>query len=78
MARQRLEIAARLNVPAILADRLVGETAEEMEADAKQLLAGLPARSTPPGNAGNGAKQTGVSDGKNMNAFIRTAAGRAQ
>jgi hypothetical protein len=30
----------------------------------------------PQGNAGNGAKQTGVADGKSMNDFIRAASGR--
>lgn len=74
----RRDIAARLNIPAVLADRLNGETAEEMEADAKTLLAGLPKGSTPTANAGNGARQSGVTDGKNMNAFIRAAAGRTQ
>jgi hypothetical protein len=33
-------------------------------------------RVTPPANAGAGAKQTGVDDGRSMNAFIRAASGR--
>lgn len=74
----RRDIAAKLSIPAILADRLVGDTAEEMEADAKTLLAGLPKQSLPTANAGAGAKSAGVSDSKNMNAFIRAAAGRTQ
>lgn len=32
----------------------------------------------PQGNAGNGAKQTGVADGRNMNDFIRAGAGRTR
>jgi len=32
----------------------------------------------PQGNAGNGAKQTGVADGKNMNDWIRAASGRTR
>lgn len=33
-------------------------------------------RVTPPGNAGAGAKQTGVDDGRSMNAYLRAASGR--
>jgi hypothetical protein len=76
LAVQRRDIAARLNIPSILADRLVGETVEEMEADAKTLLAGLPKTSVPTANAGNGAKQPGAATGKSMDAFIRAASGR--
>lgn len=32
----------------------------------------------PQGNAGNGAKQTGVADGRSMNDFIRAASGRTR
>ena len=32
----------------------------------------------PQGNAGNGAKQTGVTDGRNMNDWIRAASGRTR
>jgi hypothetical protein len=74
----RRDIAAKLNVPALLADRLRGETPEDIEADAKLLLAGLPKAGTPPGNAGSGAKQQGATSGKSMNDFIRAAAGRSQ
>lgn len=34
-------------------------------------------RVTPPANAGAGAKQAGVDDGRSMNAFIRAASGRS-
>lgn len=74
----RRDIAATLNVPTVLADRLRGETSEEITADAKALLASLPKQGPPAGNAGAGSKQTGASDGKDMNAFIRAASGRAQ
>lgn len=77
MAVLRRDVAARLNMPAVLADRIVGETPEEMEADAKQLLAGLPKGASPTANAGNGARQSGVTSGKNMNDWIRAAAGRS-
>lgn len=33
-------------------------------------------RVTPPANAGAGAKQTGVDDGRSMNAYLRAASGR--
>ena len=74
----RRDVAAKLNVPALLADRLRGETPEDIEADAKLLLAGLPKAGPPPGNAGSGAKQDGATSGKSMNDFIRAAAGRSQ
>ena len=38
----RRDIAAKVELPAVLADRLKGETAEEIEADAKALLETLP------------------------------------
>lgn len=78
LAVTRRDIAARLNVPAALADRLMGDTPEAIEADAKQLLASLPKATTPSANAGSGSKQPGASDGQSMNAFIRAAAGRTQ
>ncbi len=78
LAVLRRDIGARLNVPALLADRLRGETPEDIEADAKLLLAGLPKAGPPPGNAGSGAKQDGATSGKDMNQFIRVAAGRSQ
>lgn len=78
LAVTRRDVAARLNVPAALADRLRGDTPEEIEADAKQLMASLPKSGTPPANAGSGAKQTGATDAKSMNAFIRAASGVTQ
>lgn len=78
LAVTRRDIAARLNVPAALADRLRGETPEEIEADAKQLIASLPKQNATSANAGSGSKQPGAGDGQSMNAFIRAAAGRTQ
>ena len=78
LAVTRRDVAARLNVPVALADRLRGDTPEEIEADAKQLMAALPKSGTPSANAGSGAKQAGATDGQSMNAFIRAAAGRTQ
>ena len=76
IATVRRVIAARLNVPEMLADRLKGDTPEAIEADAQQLLAELlKASDKPPGNAGNGRGQTGR--GKpDMNRWIRAVAGR--
>ena len=78
LAVTRRDIAARLNVPAALADRLQGNTPEEIEADAKQLMAALPKPGTPSANAGTGARQPGAADAKSMNAYIRAAAGMTQ
>jgi len=77
LAVTRRDIAAKLNVPSALADRLRGDTPEDIEADAKQLLAQLP-KATLSANAGSGSRQPGASDGQSMNAFIRAAAGRTQ
>jgi hypothetical protein len=55
----RQTVAARVGIPPALAGRLIGNTAEEIEADAKALLETLPKPSKPqPGpvtNPGNGA-----------------------
>ena len=48
------EVAARLNMPAALANRLQGETAEDIEADAKELMAALPKPTAPNINSGTG------------------------
>lgn len=55
LARTRLEVATRKGVPADLAGRLQGETAEEMEKDADALLQYLKPKSgpgVPPGSSG--------------------------
>ena len=43
---QKREIAHKLNLPEVLADRIKGETPEEMEADAKGLFDALPKPNT--------------------------------
>lgn len=48
------DVAAKTNLPAPLAERLRGETVEEMEADAKAILAALPKPAAPNINAPNG------------------------
>lgn len=45
--KQRREIAEKVKLPFALADRIKGETPEEMEADAKQLFESLPKPVTP-------------------------------
>jgi hypothetical protein len=45
-AAQASDIAAKVGLPAALADRLKGETPEEMEADAKAILDALPKTET--------------------------------
>lgn len=54
-AAMRREVAAKVNLPAALIDRLQGETADELEADAKALLAALPKPAAPNINAGSPA-----------------------
>lgn len=44
---QQREIAEKVKLPFALADRIKGETPEEMEADAKQLFESLPKGGTP-------------------------------
>jgi len=47
LANMRREVATAYNVPNGLAARLVGETREDLEADAKELMASLPKASAP-------------------------------
>jgi len=49
----RQEIAAKVGLPAVFANRVLGVTPEEMEADAKVLLAGLPKPAAPKVGATN-------------------------
>lgn len=55
LAGLRREAAAKFNLPAKLADRLQGETLEELEADAKAVAAELPKPAAPNINATGGA-----------------------
>lgn len=48
------DIAAKTNLPLPLAERLRGDTAEEMEADAKSIMAALPKPAAPNINANPG------------------------
>ncbi len=47
------DIATKVGLPAVLADRIKGETPEEMEADAKTLLEALPKKTAPNAGATN-------------------------
>jgi hypothetical protein len=49
------DVAAKVNLPLPLAERLRGETADEMEADANTLLAAMPKPAAPNINANSGA-----------------------
>ena len=57
----RRETAEKVGLPLVFADRLKGETPEELEADAKQILEALPKTPKPPNvsatNPGAGASQ---------------------
>ena len=61
IASIKREVAARLNMPAALANRLQGEDEATIEADAKALMAALPKPAAPNINSGtgNGAAPTG-------------------
>jgi hypothetical protein len=59
----RRDVAEKTKLPAAFADRLQGETPEELETDALQLLASMPAKvppAIPPTNPG--APQTGETE----------------
>ena len=59
----RRDVAAKVGLPAALVDRLKGDTEEEIEADAKILLASLPVPVAPKLNTTNpGQPQTGETD----------------
>ena len=61
IASIKREVAARLNMPVALANRLQGEDEATIEADAKELMAALPKPAAPNINSGtgNGAAPTG-------------------
>lgn len=54
IASIKREVAARLNMPAALANRLQGDDETSIEADAKSLLAALPKPAAPNINSGTG------------------------
>lgn len=55
----RRDVAAKVGLPPQLATRLMGETAEDIEADAKALLESLPRPTAPDLNGGAGAGSRG-------------------
>jgi FtsZ-binding cell division protein ZapB len=61
LIEMRRAAAAKVELPLVFADRLVGETPEQLEEDAKKLLAALPKAPKPPvlnaTNPGAGATQ---------------------
>src|SRR5512139_1652933 len=61
LAEMRRAIAVKVELPLVFADRLQGETPEELEADAKKILEALPKAPKPPTvsatNPGAGASQ---------------------
>ena len=48
LSELKREIAAKVELPLVFADRLHGETAEELEADAKKIMEALPKVPKPP------------------------------
>lgn len=68
IASIKREVAGKLNMPQALANRLQGETLEEIEADAKELMAALPKPAAPNINSGtgNGATPTGATVDREM------------
>ena len=73
VATMRRDAAAKLNLPAALADRLRGETLEDIEADAAALLADLPKPQAPNINASAAA-----APGKTLPAGLTEASIRDQ
>lgn len=63
MQALRAKVAKTVGIPDVLANRLVGETEEELEADAKTLLATLPKPQAPNINANSGPGATPSSNG---------------
>lgn len=48
LSELKRQIAVKVNLPLVFADRLHGDTPEELEADAKKILEALPAPKPPP------------------------------
>lgn len=61
LAQMRRDAAEKVGLPAALASRIIGETSEDMEADAAKLLEDLPVK---PKQAPIGTTAPGKSDGK--------------
>lgn len=62
LAKLRREVADKLGLPAGLVDRLRGETADDIEADAKDLLRALPKPAAPNINATGGSASGAAAD----------------
>ncbi len=65
LAREQMQnkVAAKVGLPVVFANRIQGNTEEEMETDAKVLLAAMPAAVAPKLNTTNpGQPQTGETD----------------
>lgn len=70
----RLEVALDKGLPAALARRLLGDTREEIESDADELLSTMGGRpATPDAKAGTGNGQPAKAD---LNTLLRMAAGK--
>jgi len=68
--KQRREIAEKVKLPFALADRIKGETPEEMEADAKQLFDSLPKSVTTKTGVTNPGSQAIEPTAQRLNADI--------
>jgi hypothetical protein len=73
LASLRRDVAEKMGVPSALAARLQGETLEELEADAKALMAALPKPGAPNTNATGGGKPptNGYSEQERVNLAAR-------
>ena len=74
LEKQRGEVAAKVGLPAILADRIKGETPEEMEEDAKQMLTVIPKQklnvsTTNPGQNALGQQETNAERAKRLGLY---------
>lgn len=76
LAGLRRDTAAKYSLPAALADRLRGETADELDADAQELLKSLPKPAAPNINAGDAPGQPAKLPGGMTEASIREQATR--
>jgi len=74
LEKQRGEVALKVGLPPILADRIKGETPEEMEEDAKQMLTVIPKQklnvsTTNPGQNALGTQETNAERAKRLGLF---------
>ena len=74
LEKQRGKVAAKVGLPLILADRIKGETPEEMEEDAKQMLTVIPKQklnvsTTNPGQNALGTQETNAERAKRLGLY---------